>query len=505
MRIKTSALSIALSLVGTMIPLQAQDLATFEESVTEHKLENGMKFIIVERHEIPVVSFHTYADVGSVDEEAGISGMAHMFEHMAFKGTPEIGTKDFEAEKLALAKVDETYARLQVERRKGDRADPDRLVTLEEAWAGAMEEAGRQTESNEFTRAIEESGGVGLNASTSWDATRYYISLPSNKIELWFSLESARFLDPVFREFYKERDVILEERRLRVDNQPVGKLIEEFLSVAYKAHPYGRNAIGWQSDLENLTREQAERFYQKYYTPPNLAAVIVGDVEPAEVIRLAELYFGRIPSRPRPDALWTVEPPQEGERRTKVYAQSQPILLIGYHKPSIRHQDTAVFDAVQDILASGRTSRLYRSLVQEKRISIGAGGFPGFPGDKYPNLFLFYSFAAAGHTNQENEESMLAEIERLKTELVSDEELSRVKQRARVDLIGELDSNMGLASQLAYYEVKTGDWRNLFRWLGDVEEVTREDIQRVAQTYFTERNRTVGTLSAESQGQPAGK
>jgi predicted Zn-dependent peptidase len=502
MRIKTFAVGVILCLITTTVTLDAQDLAAFEKTVTEHTLENGMKFIIVERPEIPVVSFHTYADVGSVDEESGISGMAHMFEHMAFKGTPDIGTKDFDAEKLALAKVDETYAALQEEHRKHDHADPDRLVTLEEAWTRAKEEAAGLVESNEFTRIIEESGGVGLNASTSSDATRYYLSLPSNKTELWFTLESARFLDPVLREFYKERDVVIEERRLRVDSQPVGKLLEEFLSVAYKAHPYGRNTIGWQSDLENMTREQAVRFYERHYTPPNLTAVVVGDVDPTEVIRLAELYFGRIPAGPKPETLWTVEPPQEGERRTTVYAQSQPLLLIGYHKPNIRHQDDAVFDAVQDILAGGRTSRLYRNLVQEKRISIGAGGFPGFPGDKYPNLFLFYSFAAAGHTSQENEEAMLAEIERLKTELVTEEELSRVKQRARADLVGELDSNMGLASQIAYYEVKTGDWRNLFRWLADIEEVTREDIQRVAQTYFSERNRTVGYLLPESQGQP---
>jgi predicted Zn-dependent peptidase len=175
--------------------------------------------------------------------------------------------------------------------------------------------------------------------------------------------------------------------------------------------------------------------------------------------------------------------------------------MIGYHKPSIRHADAAVFDAVQDVLSGGRTSRLYRSLVQGKKISVGAGGFPGYPGDKYPNLFLFYSFAAAGHTNQENEEAMLAEIERLKTELITEEELSRVKQRARADLIGELDSNSGLAAQLAYNEVKTGNWRNLFRWLEDIEKVTREDIRRVAQTYFRERNRTVGYLLPETRGQ----
>lgn len=492
------AIAVVLCLAIPAARIQAQDLATFEKSVTEHTLANGMKFIIVERREVPVVSFHLYADVGSVDEEAGVSGMAHMFEHMAFKGTSDIGTQDAQAEKEALAKVDELYAALQEEQRKASSADPERIARLTEAFEKAKEEAAQYVEPNEFTRVIEENGGVGLNASTSWDATRYYLSYPSNKVELWFSLESARFLDPVLREFYKERDVVIEERRLRVDSQPIGKLIEEFLAVAYKAHPYGRNAVGWQSDLENMTRPQAQRFYEKHYTPPHLTAAVVGDVDADEVLRLAEIYFGRIPSRPRPDPLWTAEPPQPGERRLTVHAQSQPILLMGYHKPAVQHRDDAVFDAVQDVLSGGRTSRLYRSLVQDQKIAMAAGGFPGFPGDKYPNLFLFYSFPSAGHTNQENEQAMLAEIERLKTEPVTEEELSRVKRRARAGLIGGLDSNAGLAAELADYQVKTGDWRNLFRAIDAIERVTREDIQRVANEYFTEKNRTVGWLVPET-------
>jgi predicted Zn-dependent peptidase len=498
-------LACGLAVAFVSASLQAQDLATFEKAVTEHRLENGMKFIIVERHEVPVVSFHTYADVGSVDEEAGVSGMAHMFEHMAFKGTSDIGTKDIEAEKKALAKVDASYAALQDEKRKGVGADPNRIQELEDAFSRAKEEAAGFVVSNEYSRIIEENGGVGLNAGTGWDSTSYLVSFTSNKLELWFSLESSRFLDPVLREFYKERDVVIEERRLRVESQPVGKLFEEYLSVAYKAHPYGRNAIGWKSDLSNMTRDQAKRFFSKYYTPPNLTAVIVGDVDADETIRLAELYFGRIPKGPRPEALWTVEPPQEGERRLKVYARAQPVLFMGYHKPSINHPDDAVFDAVQDILSGGRTSRIYRSLVQDKKIAMAAGGFPGFPGNKYPNQFLFYAFPAAGHTNEENEEAMLVEVELLKTELVSEEELARVKRRARADLIGGLDSNAGLASQLASYEVLTGNWRNLFRAIDAIGEVSREDIQRVANEYFTERNRTVGYLLTDVPTAPSDK
>ncbi|MFQ5817959.1 MAG: M16 family metallopeptidase [Terriglobia bacterium] len=495
---------VALGL-ATAAPLAAQNLAEFEKTVTEHTLGNGMKFIIVARHQVPVVSFHLHADVGGVNEEVGQTGLAHLFEHLAFKGTSTIGTKDFKKEKEALAKVDQAYAAWQAERRQGERADPERLKELEAAFQQAQQEAEQYVVNGEFDQAIEQAGGVGLNAGTGWDETRYYFSLPSNKLELWFSLESARFLDPVLRQFYKERDVVMEERRLSVESRPIGKLIEDFSAVAYKAHPYGRSLGGWRSDLENLTRAHAERFFRTYYTPRNLTAVIVGDVDPQEALRLAKLYFGRIPAGPEPEPVWTVEPPQEGERRTTVVAQSQPILALGYHKPSIRHPDNAVFDAVQDILSAGRTSRLYRSLVQEKKLAVFAGGFSGFPGQKYPNLFFFLCVAAAGHTNEENEEAMLAELERLKAELVTEEELARVKRRARAQLVRQLGSNSGLGSQLASYQVLTGDWRNLFREVEAIDKITREDIQRVAKTYFTERNRTVGHLVPEKPVQPGKK
>jgi predicted Zn-dependent peptidase len=477
-----------------------QDLPSFEKTVTEHRLENGMTFLIVERHEVPVVSFHLYADVGSVDEEIGQTGMAHMFEHMAFKGTPDIGTRDYAREKEALDRVDEAYRHLR-EAKLEKKPDLARIEELERAFRAAEAEAGEYAASDEFTKVIEQAGGSGLNASTSNDATRYYISLPSNKAELWFSLESARFLDPVLREFYKERDVVMEERRMRVESQPVGKLVSNMLSLAYRAHPYGREGIGWRSDLENLTRWQAQEFFEKHYVPATLTAVIVGDVDPKQAVAWAESYFGRLAKRERAEPVLTEEPVQEGPRWTTVHAQSQPVLLIGYHKPSALDADDAVFDAVQDILSGGRTSRIYRSLVQEKRISAGAGGFPGFPGNKYPNLFLFFSFPAPGHDNDENEKAMLAEVERLKTELVTEEELSRVKARARADLVDGLDSNSGLASQLAVYHVLTGDWRNLFRRLEAIDRVTREDIQRVAKEYFTEANRSFAYLVPAEGGE----
>jgi predicted Zn-dependent peptidase len=479
--------------LATAAPASSQDLASFEKTVTEHRLSNGMKFLIVERHEVPVVSFHLYADVGSVDEELGITGMAHMFEHMAFKGTSTIGTRDIARERVALDEVDEAHARLQAARRDPD-ADPEEITALERAFQQAQADAGELSQSDELTRVIEQAGGSGLNASTSSDATRYFLSFPANKAELWFSLESERFLDPVLREFYKERDVVMEERRMRVESQPMGKLIGNLLSLAYRAHPYGREVIGWRSDLENLTRSEAQEFFERHYVPSKLTAVAVGDVDPKQMVEWAELYFGRLPMREPPPFVGTVEPQQEGERRARVEAQAQPMLLIGYHKPSGLHPDDAVFDAVQDVLSGGRTSRLYRSLVVEKRIAAAAGGFAGFPGNKYPNLFLFFAVPAQGETSEANEAAMLAEIERLQNELVTEEELSRVKSRARAELVDGLDSNAGLGAALAVYDVLTGDWRNLFRRLDVIDRVSREDIKRVAREYFQESNRNVAVL-----------
>jgi predicted Zn-dependent peptidase len=308
------------------------------------------------------------------------------------------------------------------------------------------------------------------------------------------SMESDRFANPVLREFYKERDVVMEERRLRTESQPVGRLLEEFLAVAYKAHPYGEPVVGHMSDLETMTRSEAEAFFKKHYSLSNLTVAIVGDVNPRQIRELAERYFGRIPSGPKPDPVETVEPPQLGQRRVVVQDPAQPFVLIGYHKPNINHPDNAVFDAITEIAGVGRTSRLYKSLVKEKKIAVAASGFPGMPGDKYPGLFLFYAVPARDHTNQECEEALDAEIEKLKTALVLPEELAKAKTRSRASLIRQLDSNSGLASLLTYYDVVTGDWRNLFKQLEDIDEVTAEDIQRVAKQYFTTSNRTVGVI-----------
>lgn len=494
-KIHRSAAACAAVVLLAAFAAQGQDgFKKIQERITEHTLKNGLKLIILERHEAPTVALFTYVDAGSVNEERGATGLAHMFEHLAFKGTPIIGTKDYAKEKLALEKLDAAYTKMKAERLKGEKADKAKLKELEDAFKAAQDEASKYVENNEFTTIIEKAGGQGLNASTASDSTQYFYSLPSNKLELWMHLESERFLRPVSRDFYKERDVVMEERRLRIDSQPIGKLLEEMLAVAFKAHPYGTFGIGHMSDLQNFSRAEADEFFKKYYTASNMIISIAGDVDPKEAIRLAEIYFGRLPEAPKPDPLHTVEPKQIGEKRVTIYEQSQPIFAMGYHKPGASDKDDAVFDVISDIMSNGRTSRLNRSLVRDKKLASFAGGFSGFPDTKYPNLFLFFGITAPGHKNSEIEEALNAEIERLKNEPIDEETLRAVKTRAKAGLIRQLNSNIGLAAQLATLQGKLGDWRKLFTQLDELNAVTAADVQRVARQYFTPNNRVIGSL-----------
>jgi predicted Zn-dependent peptidase len=491
-------------LAGLAIPAGALNLADFERQVTEHTLDNGMHFIIVERHDAPVVSFMTHVDVGSVNEKVGTTGLAHLFEHMAFKGTKEIGSKNPRKESKALERVDRAYADLAAERAKGDAASKDQLERLQAAFEEAQAEAEEWVEKNEFDSALQTAGSSGLNAGTGADFTKYMVSLPSNRLELWAYLESERFWRPVLREFYKERDVVMEERRMN-ESRPVGRLIEEFLAAAYKAHPYGSPTLGHMSDLQQLTRQDAEAFYSKYYVPSNTTVAIVGDVDPKRTIELVERYFGRIPRRPTPRPVTTVEPPQRGEKIVVVDDPSQPIYLVGYHKPASTDPDEAVYAAISDILGQGRTSRLHKRLVKQDKIAIQTGAFPGLPGEKYPNLLLFIAVPSVGHTNDEVAKAIDEELERLRTEPVSDEELDGVKARARAQLLRRLSSNQGMAWLLTDFQVLNGDWRELFRYVEHIESVTAEDIMRVADETLVRRNRIVGEVETEEDSEKGGE
>lgn len=492
------------------LPATGQDLLeTFEPSVTEFTLDNGLTFLVVERPEAPVVTFYTYADVGAVDEVKGITGMAHMFEHMAFKGTTTVGSLDIEAELAAMEKVDALYAQLKAEQQQVGGGDPEQIAALEAAFEEAQEEAAQHYDSGAFTRLIEQSGGTGINASTAWDRTDYFYSLPANKLELWFALESDRFLNPVLREFYTERDVIAEERRMRTESNPFGRVVEEFFALSYKAHPYGEPLVGHMADIQSYTREEAEAFFERYYNAANLTIAIVGAVDPDEVRALAETYFGRLPQGEKPGRVETVEPPQLGERRMVIQDPSQPILVMGWHKPSVNHPGDPVYEVLADVLSAGRTSRLYTGLVEEE-LALNAELLNSFPGlNKYPNQMLFLGIPAQGVSPGAVEDSVLAIIDDVRENGVTDAELERAKTRARATLVRQLQSRNGVASLLAYYEVVTGDWRNLFRRLDALASVTSDDIQRVVQETFVPSNRTVVMIETAapgtaSTGAPAG-
>jgi predicted Zn-dependent peptidase len=466
--------------------------------ITEFKLDNGMKFLVMENHDAPVVSFFTYADVGGANEPDGKTGVAHFLEHLAFKGTTEIGTSNFQAEKPLLNQLDNLAEQLHQARAKNDTLATQKL---EKEFEKVQTEAGQYVKRNEFGKIVQESGGVGINAATSTDSTVYFYSFPANKLELWMSLESERFLQPVFREFYKEQEVILEERRMRTENSPIGQMVEAFLGTAFTTHPYKRPVIGYDRDIRNLNRQDVAKFFQTYYGPSNLTVAIVGDVDPKEVKRLAEIYFGRFPQKPTPPPLAIAEPKQTQTKEVTLTLPSQPWYLEGYHRPALDSADNATFEVISTIMSSGRTSRLYKTLVEDKQVALVAEGDNGFPGDKYPNLMLFYAQTAPNVTVEQAGQALRQEIERLKTEPVSEEELERAQNQLQAGLLRSLDSNQGMARLLTEYEVKTGDWRNLFNQLTAIAAVTPADIQRVAQQTFTPENRTIGRiLSDASQG-----
>ncbi len=481
------------------LSLAAQDLHEFEKKVTEFTLPNGLHFIVVERHEAPVVSFHTYVNAGSVDDPSGATGLAHMFEHMAFKGTETVGTRDWPSEKKALDTIEEAYDRLDAERNKGPQADAGKITGLETQLKMAIDRAQAFVEPNEYTRIIEENGGVGLNAATGLDSTQYFYSLPSNRIELWFLMESQRFLHPVFREFYKERDVVMEELRMRVESSPQGKLSQEFLASAFEAAPYRNPPAGWPSDVVTLRRGEAQAFFEKYYVPANIAIAIVGDVNPAEARRMADRYFGPLPKRPLPPLVHTVDPEQPGPRMSVVASPSQPMMLVGYHRPSETDKDDPVFDLLSLVLSSGRTGLMYKDLVEDKQIALAAESESTFPDGRYPNLFLFFMAPTMGHTVEEDQKALDELLAKMEASKVDADTLARVKTKARASVIRQLDNNAELASLLTTYYAAYGDWRKLFTTLDEYNKVTPEDLQRVARQYFVTAQRTIAYIQTAGQ------
>jgi predicted Zn-dependent peptidase len=483
----------------------AQDVASFEKRITVKKLPNGLTLLVCERPEAPVFSFFTLVDAGSSQDPIRATGLAHMFEHMAFKGTDKIGTTNYAAEKTALEKVEVAYSAYIEERDKSVGHDEAKLKELEKAWKDAIAEADKYVVSNAFGKLIEQNGGEDMNAFTNYDETGYHYSLPENRLELWAYLESERFLHPVMREFYKERNVVIEERRMRTDSNPIGRLVEQFTAGAFEAHPYHRPTVGWMADLNTFSATDAQRFFDTYYVPANMVVAVAGDLKSSQAMPILEKYFNRLPARPKPDEATTTEPPQNSERKVVLLDRSQPLYLEGYHRPDYRSKDDAVFDAITDLMSEGRTSRLYRALVRDKKIASYSAGFSGMPGTKYPHLFAFYAVPLPGHTTKEMADAIHAEIDKIKKEDITDDELKMIKTRSKANLIRGLADNQGLATQLATYQTRYGDWRELFRSVDRIDQVTKADIRRVANQIFVDTNRTIGVIeNSGGGGAPAG-
>jgi predicted Zn-dependent peptidase len=469
--------------------------ATLEEKVREHTFANGLTLLMVERRDSPTFAAYITVGVGGVDENSAHRGVAHLLEHMLFKGTETIGTRDYVKEKPLQEAIEATGAELDQLRADKD-ADPARLAELETRLVKLQEEQRPLIVKDEYSRIYGENGGVGFNAFTSKDLTSYLVSLPSNKLELWAAVESERMKAPVLREFYTERQVVMEERRRSYDSDPGGLLYENLLATAYTVHPYRNPIIGWMSDLEHLTLEETKQFLTSYYAPVNTVITLVGDIEPEAAIELVGRYFGDIPPGEAVPPVSAVEPPQRGERRVHVRFDAEPRLTMAFHKPTLPERDDYAFDLIDHILGEGRTSRLYRALVVEQQLatSVSVGGAPG---SRYPNLFTISAVPRAPHSVREVERAITVELERLASEPVSKEELTRARNRLRVDLLRQLKENDGLARMLSYYQSVAGDWRYLTGYDDALAAIDAAALQETARRYLIPDNRTVATLGRE--------
>jgi len=494
-------LAFALLLSGLPGPVLAAEKPQI--NVQEFTLPNGMRWLLFERHDSPTVVGGWVAHVGSVNEREGITGISHLFEHMMFKGTRTIGTKDIDADLRIIEEQEKVRAEMREEmkamrerQRRGeidDIAKPEsqtpRYRELDKRFDELVQKQREIQIKDHLSQIYTKNGAEGLNAGTSEDWTAYVVRIPSNRIELWTWLESDRLLNPVLREFYSERDVVYEERRMRTESTPLGKYDEAFNALFWEASPYKWPVVGWPSDVSSITKAQADAYLGTYYAPNNLTGVLVGDFEAAKVRPLLERYFGRIPrGKIDPPEVVTTEPEQIGEKRFNAEAETSPTVRVWYHAVPFVHKDRTVVDIVSDIL-SGRTGRLYKGLVTGRQIANDASGT--IDPKKYAGTFQVEATVKEGKDPGAVEQAIYEELEKLKKDPVSAEELQKVKNQAKANAYRRLSSLFSIAFQLMIYD-GLGDWRYINTYAEEVDRVTPDDIQRVSREYFTKENRTVG-------------
>ena len=481
--------------------------------VQELTLPNGMRFLLFERHESPTVAAGWLAHVGSVNEREGITGISHLFEHMMFKGTKTIGTKDIQADLRIIDEQekiqDEMRREMELMREKLRHGEIDDLQKPE-SWTPHYRELQKRFDElvaqqrqiiikDQMDQIYTKNGGENLNAMTTEDFTLYFIRVPSNRLELWAWLESDRLLNPVFREFYSERDVVFEERRMRTESTPLGKYDEAFNALFWEAHPYKWPVVGWPSDIPAISKAEADAYFGTYYAPNNLTGVIVGDVKVAEVRPLLERYFGRIPRGPKdPPPVVTLEPKQIGEKRYNAEAETSPTVRISWHGVPFVHRDFSVLDVLTDVL-SGRTGRLYKGLVTGKQLANEVSA--SVDSKKYAGAIQVEAVAKDGKEPSVVEQALYDEIDKLKNEPVPAAELQKVKNQAKANAYRRLSSPFSIAVQLLFYD-GLGDWRYINTYADQVEAVTAADLQRAARQYFTRENRTVGVFLRKEGAPP---
>lgn len=478
-------------LIIGVISLSSIEFENIGKQITEINLANGAKLLLLEDNSAPIVHCVTVANVGGVNEVPGITGIAHFLEHLAFKGTSTIGTKNYKLEKPILDQQDAIFTKLLVAKKDGN----NELVARYESELKLLElEASKYVENNEFSRIYTQNGGQNFNAGTSQDFTMYQISLPSNKLELWFTMESERFTDPVFREFYKEREVILEERLLTEVNSGQGQLMKEMMHTAFKVHPYKYTTIGEKEDIENITRQDVKDFFNKYYGAQNLTFVIYGDFDAKEAKAYADKYLSKIPERVKSLPVTDKEPEQREERHFTVNYDAAPMIMVSYHVPAASHPDTQALEALAAILGQKETSPLMKELVYEKKLALYAYSFTGLPGSKYENLFSIILAPNSGV----DVDDCLVEVDKIIADFftngVSEKELMSYRKNSKKDYLSRLDTGIYFPIQVGLMDAISGDYNDFFNTLEKIDSLKRGDIVRVANEYLTKNNRTVGVL-----------
>lgn len=511
---------VGVLLAPAMLPLRAQSpsapaapattsAAAAKVPVESFTLENGMRFLLVRKPELTTVTAGWVAHVGSANERPGITGLTHLFEHMMFKGSRTIGTTNIERDLEIIAEQEQLqeqiralYAKQQERWRLGEIEDPwdpaarpPELIELEKKFQALVDEQRALMVKDEFDKVYTEAGGSGMNAFTNTDMTVYFITVPANKLELWFWMESDRLYHLVPREFYSERDVVMEERRLRTESTPTGKFDEQFESLVWQSHPYGWPVVGWPSDLRMISKPQAEEYYETFYSPSNITVAMVGNFDTAEVKALARKYFGRVTERaPRPPPVVTEEMPQLAEQRMVAECDCQPQVQVAYQTVPFMHKDSYALEVLAGLM-NGRTGRLYKQLVLEDGIAASASS--GQESRKWAGVFSFSAETKGEATPEQLEQAWYAEVRRIQEEPIPAEELQKVKNQIAADAFRRLENPFFLMVQLLYYE-GLGDWRYLDGWAERTLAVTAEDVQRVAKQYLTKENRTVGVYNRKA-------